>query len=423
MSAPRTDDHVIAEVAEAVVQAPALPDADRVQPKMRAAESVFPSAAFGDSLGKSVFTFWRGRIALFAILNAMRIGAGDDVIVPGYTCFVLPSAISFAGANPLYVDIDPNTFNLSVETIEAALRARPNAKPKAIVIQHTFGLPADTARIVRWARERGIATIEDCAHAIGSGYRDADGTRYQAGALADAAFFSSHWNKPISTGIGGWAIAANPIIREGLRRFWLEQCVTPTKGETLMLAAQVAARKILDAPRIYWTVRSLYHALYKRGLVVGSSSREELRGEMPSTYAKRMSTFQEGLLKRRMVTDSLVDHRRRLQHTYDAALTEAGIATFQVPAYADPVLLRYPVRVKNKSHVLAEAKSRGIEIGEWYTSPVDMPDGVSASSIGYESGMCPEGERASREVIHFPMGRNVTEHSARQMVRFVKESS
>ncbi|MGC1384912.1 MAG: DegT/DnrJ/EryC1/StrS family aminotransferase [Candidatus Acidiferrales bacterium] len=423
MSVQRTDDYATTDFAATATETPAVPVVGQASRRATQSEREMSSRTFAESLGRTVFTFWRGRIALFAILKAMHIGAGDEVIVPGYTCFVLPSAIIFSGAKPLYADIDPRTFNLSVETIEAALRERPQANPKAIVIQHTFGLPADTARIVSWARMRGIATIEDCAHAIGSGYRDPSGARFDAGALADAAFFSSHWNKPVSTGIGGWAIAAKPEIQDGLRRFWNEQCIAPTKMETAMLAAQVGARKILDLPHMYWTVRSVYHALYKRGLVVGSSSREELRGEMPSTYAKRMSAFQQWLLKRRMASDSLVEHRRKIQKVYDAALIAAGMPTFAVPSYADPVLLRYPVRVSNKSRVLSEAKRRGVEIGEWYTSPVDMPEGVGLDTVGYESGTCPEGERASREVIHFPMGRNVSEESARQMLRFVKDLS
>src|ERR1700723_2991564 len=73
------------------------------------------SRPFEESLGKNIFTFWKGRIALFAILKALGIGAGDQVVIPGFTCFILPSAISFTGAEPLYADIDPCTFNLSVE--------------------------------------------------------------------------------------------------------------------------------------------------------------------------------------------------------------------------------------------------------------------------------------------------------------------
>jgi perosamine synthetase len=381
------------------------------------------AASFEESLGRDIFTFWKGRVALFAILKALGIGPGDQVMIPGFTCFILPSAILFAGAEPLYADIEPSTLNLSVETIESALNSKVNPNVKAIVIQHTFGMPADAARIISWARQRGIATIEDCAHALGSGYYGASGVRHAVGTLSDAAFFSSHWNKPVSTGIGGWALVNDPRIREGVRRFWKEQCVKPTRTETLMLAAQVAVRKVLTAPRIYWLVRNTYFALYRRGLLVGSSSREELRGEMPAGYAKRMSSFQEWLLKRRMAKYASEAHRRNLKHLYDAALRSSGFPVFQVPKYADPVLLRYPVRVRNKKRILTEAKRRGIEIGEWYTHPVDKPEDVDAGSLGYQDGMCPEGERASSEVIHFPMGPEVTEKSVRQMVRFVTELS
>ena len=212
-------------------------------------------------------------------------------------------------------------------------------------------------------------------------------------------------------------------ICEGVRRFWSEKCVPPTKTETFTLAAQVAARQILTLPRVYWLVRNTYYALYRRGLLVGSSSPEELRGEMPSSYAKRMSSFQEWLLKRRLRKCSFEEHRRNLKQVYDAALKVAGFPVFEVPSYADPVLLRYPIRVRNKTQILSEAKRRGIEIGEWYTHPIDRPEGLDPETLGYRPGMCPEGERASREVIHFPMSPNVTKDSARQMIDFVKRLS
>ncbi|MGA7622942.1 MAG: DegT/DnrJ/EryC1/StrS family aminotransferase [Candidatus Acidiferrales bacterium] len=381
------------------------------------------SRSFSESLGENIFTFWKGRVALFAILKALGIGSGDHVVIPGFTCFILPSAISFAGAEPLYADVEPSTFNLSLETIEAALHSRAQSNVKAIVIQHTFGMPADTERIVLWARRHGIATIEDCAHALGSGYYERAGVRRATGTLSDAAFFSSHWNKPVSTGIGGWALVNDPKTCERVRRFWEEECVSPKTTETFLLAAQVAAREILTLPRIYWLVRNSYYALYSCGLLVGSSSREELRGEMPSDYAKRMSPFQEWLLKRRLARGSLEKHRRWLKQVYDTALRSSGLPVFNVPSYADPVLLRYPIRVRNKSKILVQAKRRGVEIGEWYTHPVDKPEGMDSRTLGYGKGMCPEGERASREVIHFPMGPNITEQAVLRMVDFVKDLS
>ena len=368
-----------------------------------------------------VVTFWRGRVALYAILKALGIGGGHKVVVPGYTCFAVPSAVCFAGAEAVFADIEPLTFNVSLETVKSALRTKHPARIKAIIIQHTYGTPADTSPIVSWARERGIATIEDCAHVWGSRYRDGAGKWVPAGTLADASFFSSQWTKPFSTGLGGWVDTDDPKLRARLQRFRTEDCMAASKGEIAMLAVQIGIRKLISHPRIDESMKRIYQALYSRGLVVGTSSKEELRGELPSRYAKRMSSFQEGLLRRSLSDSTVVMHRRRLKAVYDVALEAAGLPVLHVPEGIDPVLLRYPVRLKNKARVLAEARRRGLEIGDWYSHPIDRPETLSAEVFGYQPGSCPQGELAACEVINLPMSRHVTEKSAYDMVEFLKE--
>ena len=364
------------------------------------------------------FTFWKGRVALYGILKALDIRPGDGVILPGYTCFAVPSAVVFAGAKPIYADIDPETFHASLGSLKAAGRgAQP---PKAILVQHTFGIPANTAAIAAWAREQGIAVIEDCAHVLGSRYRDSLGAWQQVGTLGDAAFYSSQWNKPVSTGIGGWATSADPELAAALQRFHLASCAPPSARETLLLAGQVAVRGIASSPWIYWTALTLYRWLYMRGVLIGSSSGEELQGVMPSDYAKRMSGFQEFLLKRRMRDVAHVAHRRRLKAIYDDALKAAGLAVLKIPEYAEAIPLRYPVRVSDKKRVLAEARRKRIELGDWYPHPIDLPNGVSGRDFGYEEGMCPEGERAAREVVNLPMHVRVSEREAQKIVAFIK---
>jgi len=366
-------------------------------------------------------TFWRGRVALYAILKALGIGRGDRVVVPGFTCFAVPSAVCFVGAEAVFADIEPSTFNVSLETITSALRAKGGASVKAIIIQHTYGIPAETRLIVSWARERGIATIEDCAHVWGSRYRDASGKWLPVGTLADASFFSSQWTKPISTGLGGWVNTDDPKLRAGLQRFRSEGCVPASKGEIAVLAMQVGIRKLISHPRIDGIMKKIYQALYSRGLVVGPSSKEELRGERPSQYAKRMSSFQEWLLRRSLRDSRVVMHRRRLKTVYDAALEEAGLPALRLPGGIDPVLLRYPVRVKHKVRVLAKAKRSGFEIGDWYSHPIDRPESLSAEVFGYQQGSCPQGELAAREVINLPMSLNVTEESTHDVVECLKK--
>jgi dTDP-4-amino-4,6-dideoxygalactose transaminase len=386
-------------------------------PDTEIGQKVQPDCGIADGLA----TFWRGRVALYAILKALGIGRGDQVVVPGYTCFAVPSAVCFAGARPIFADIEPATFNVSLGTIAAALRSSQSGSVKAILIQHTYGIPAETQPIVSWARERGIATIEDCAHAWGSRYRDTSGAWLPVGSLADASFFSSQWTKPVSTGLGGWATSSNPKLRAALDRFRSECCVSPSKADIAVLAAQVGMRKLLAHPRIDWAVKKVYQALYTRGLVLGTSSKEELRGEMPAGYAKRMSSFQARLLRRSLGGDSIVAHRRHLKSVYDRALEAVAIPMLHVPEGIDPVLLRYPVRVRNKAWVLAEAKRRGFDIGDWYSHPIDRPESLSDDVIGYQTGSCPEGERAAREVVNLPLSRGVTEELALRMVECVKK--
>jgi perosamine synthetase len=189
-----------------------------------------------------------------------------------------------------------------------------------------------------------------------------------------------------------------------------------------LVALQVGAREVFSFPWVYWMARNAYRWLSARGVFVGSSTSEELRGARPrpAEYAKRMSTFQEWLLKRRLARTSVVDHRRRLRSVYDAALQSAGLPILELPARLDPVLLRYPVRVRDKQRVLEEAQRRRIELGDWYRYPVDRPGGVSEEVFAYRTGTCPQGERAAREVVTLPMHMRVNDSVAHKIVEFLK---
>jgi len=370
-----------------------------------------------------VYTFWRGRVALYGILKTLHIGPGDAVLVPGYTCFAVPSAVQFTGAQPLYADISPETFNVSLSTIRARLTDHPEANVKAILVQHTYGIPADLTSIVAWARRRGIAVIEDCAHALGSRYRNDGGEWFDVGSAGDAAFFSSQWTKPVSTGLGGWAKVENPSLEPFLRRFYEEECLAPSLGQVVLLAAQVLAQKMLLPSWAYWKIITSYRWLYTRGLVVGTSTGDELRGDMPAAYAKRMSGFQLWLLKKGLADATAQAHRRFLKGIYDAAIESVGLNALKVPDYADPVLLRYPVRVCDKQRVLALARRRRIEVGDWYTDPIDRPESLKGKTFGYQTGMCPEGERAAKEVVNLPMHPGTTQRTAHRALELLREIS
>ena len=373
-----------------------------------------------DGIDLGACTFWKGRVALYAILKGLGVRQGDFVLVPGYTCVVVPAAVHFLGANPLYADIDPETYNVSLSQITPFYSEWGRGRIKAVVIQHTYGLPAHVAPIVAWAKERGIAVIEDCAHAVGSRCKGLDGKWRAVGTYGDAAFFSSQWSKPFTTGLGGWAVANDPQVAQRIREFHAADCVAPAVQEVARLAVQLAVYHAVVWPSLYWMAMRSFRLLARSGVFVGSSTETELAGVMPNDYAKRMSRLQEWVGRRKITSlRRVLDHRRRLKQQYDDALAAAGLPVLRIPMDADPVLLRYPIRVANKERVLAEACRLRIELGDWFDHPLH-PKGANAAILGWRDGICPEGERAAREVVNLPMHSRISEREVEQTVQLVR---
>lgn len=146
--------------------------------------------------------------ALYAAVGATGAGPGDEVIVSPYTMAASATAALVYGAIPVFADIDPNTFCLSMDTI----RARVTERTKAIIVVDIFGYPVAFEPIMAFARERGIVVIEDAAQAPGA----RRGGRW-AGTLADIGVFSLNYHKTIHTGEGGVAVTDDDRLAERLQ--------------------------------------------------------------------------------------------------------------------------------------------------------------------------------------------------------------
>ena len=152
-----------------------------------------------------------GTAALQAAVHALGIGAGDEVIMPAYTFVATAAAVSYAGAKPVFADIDGQTFNL--DPADAARRITP--RTKAIMPVHIGGNPADMNAINRLAGERGLAVIEDAAQAHGASY---DGRK--VGALGQAGCFSFQSSKNMASGEGGILLTNDRGVYERAFQFY-----------------------------------------------------------------------------------------------------------------------------------------------------------------------------------------------------------
>jgi perosamine synthetase len=377
--------------------------------------SATSSQYLGDQ--ENVYFFWKGRVALFAILKAMGVGEGDKVIMPGYTCIVVPNSVVYLGAKPIYVDIDTSTYNLDPLALEQMLdlESRSGRPPKALVVQHTYGIPADMDRICAIAKKYGLFVVEDCCHAIGSRYKEKD-----VGTFGDAAFFSSQWSKPITTGFGGWAVVNNCALIERMNQVYQEM-LEPRTRETLVLALQYLLYSITFTPRLFWLLMGAYRKLSASGIMVGSADSCELQSQKPPEFEKRMSKWQRMVLERKMKKiGKVIEHRKWVVSLYERYLPEIGIGTVKKQDYLDPVFLRYPILTKDKTVFLERARAKRVEIGDWFVSPVH-PNLSGWERVGYRKGMCLKSEAICNHVVNLPTHPKVTHEEIQRMFRFLSD--
>lgn len=358
-----------------------------------------------------VFAFWKGRVAMYGILKSMGIGPGDEVIVPGYTCVMAVNPIKYLQAKPVYVDIDPVTYNMDASLIAAGISPRT----KAIIAQHTYGYPCDMAAIMEVASRHDIPIVEDCCLALGSKYKG----RY-CGTFGVAANFSFQWNKTMTTGLGGLAAVQDEGLAGALESLRRESLCSPTLRERMLLDIQRGVHNLIVYPRTNALITTTFRYLVEHKLVIGSSSPGEYEPKASCDFFKDMGNSQMASVRRQFWNlEKNIEHRKRMQRLYEGLLQECGHSPVRIAHEMEPVLVRYPVRVRCKPDVLRLASKRGLEIGSWFESPLH-PSETNLGAYDYRTGSCPEAEKACGEVVNLPLHHRVSEGTARRTVSFIK---
>jgi perosamine synthetase len=149
-----------------------------------------------------------GSVALDLAVAALGLGPGDEVILPRFTIISCASAVVTAGATPVLVDCEPDTWNVSAERIAAAITSRT----KALMIVHIYGLPVDMDPVLELARQHGLKIIEDAAEMHGQTYKGRP-----CGSFGDISTFSFYPNKLVTTGEGGMVVTDDPMLAERCR--------------------------------------------------------------------------------------------------------------------------------------------------------------------------------------------------------------
>ncbi|MDE2040052.1 MAG: DegT/DnrJ/EryC1/StrS family aminotransferase [Elusimicrobia bacterium] len=344
-------------------------------------------AAFAQAAGtRYAFSLASGRMALYRLLEALDIGPGDEVILPAYTCVVVPNAILYRGAVPIYADIEPNGFNIDPAQAERRLTPRT----KAIIAQHTYGRICDVDALNLLAGRRGIAVLEDCAHSLGACHNGKP-----SGSLSLAAYFSTDHSKVISTSTGGMITTSDEGLARRLRALQGETPFLKASRARAILATFVLEYVLMD-PRLYRAGRLAHRLGGMLGLWAYFADELSLTRPTAYPYPARLSCAQArlGLSQLRRLEDNLA-WRRRSAALYHRALTGSALA--DDPGHA---WLRYTWLVEDREAWVRLLRPL-LDMGIWFTS---VAEGRSRDlrEIGYEPGSCPVAERAASHCVNLP---------------------
>jgi dTDP-4-amino-4,6-dideoxygalactose transaminase len=330
---------------------------------LRAVDDVFTSGHFINgpnvkALEAEVAAYLGVADALHVALRALDIGPGDEVITTPFTFVATTEAIGIVGATPVFVDIDPRTYNLDVRQIEAAITPRT----RAILPVHLYGCPAPIDDIMLIAQRHGLAVVEDCAQSIGA----TAGGKF-TGTFGTFGCFSFFPSKNLGAyGDGGMLV---------------------TSDKELADRARSLAR---HGGRVKY-----YH--------------EELG------LNSRLDEVQAAILRVKFPhLETWISSRRAAAGRYTAAFAGSDL---QVPFELDDarhVYHQYTLRVPDRDRVQQELKAGGVETMVYYPVPLHLQQ-VHAK-LGLREGTFPESERAAREVLSIPMYPELTADLQQQVV-------
>ena len=297
---------------------------------------------------KFCITVANGTDALQIAQMALDIGLGDEVITPGFTYIATAETVALLGAKPVYVDIDPHTYNLDPTLLEAAITPRT----KAIIPVSLYGQCADFDAITAIAVKHGIPIIEDAAQSFGASYRGRKSCNLST--IACASFFPS---KPLGCYGDGGAIFTND-------------------GALAKVMRQIARH---GQDRRYHHIR------------VGVNS--------------RLDTIQAAILLPKLaVLDEEIAQRQHVAAVYKKLLGEAGIHT---APYVEPhnisAWAQYTIRVANRDSVQEKLKQAGIPTAVHYPIPLNRQPAVADAGA-----KLPVGDQVAAEVMSLPMSPALT---------------
>jgi perosamine synthetase len=336
---------------------------------------------------KHAYAFMGGRVALSACIHALGLEAGDEVIMPGYTCVVVPNAFHFAGIRIVYCDIELETYGMDSSSLESAIT--PNTR--AILIHHLYGLVCrDYEKLLEIAEREDIPVIEDCAQSTGATFQG-----IKVGNRGALSIYSSEQSKVLNTIQGGLAVTNDDDLGERLREYWEN---APNLNHDIIdkLLHNVLLNFFGQKHPKRWLLKDVIQIKYGGKRLISTTIEEE-HGNRPSYYGARMPAPIACLgLNQLGKLDRFNAERRETAKRWDEWCLKNGYQPAKVIKDSVPIFLRYPLLVEpeKKADRSWARRELGIILGVWFRSNIHPAKRTVIN--------CPRADEAVAGCINFP---------------------
>jgi dTDP-4-amino-4,6-dideoxygalactose transaminase len=300
--------------------------------------------------------------ALHLSLDSFDIGHGDEVITSPFTFFATVEAILYTGAQPVFVDIEPDTFNIDINQIEEKI----TEKTKAILPVHLYGHMADMEEILNMARRHGLKVIEDCAQSFGA---ELNGKK--TGSFGDAGCFSFYPSK----NLGGYGDGGMIVLRD---------------------------------PQVAKTIRKLRN----------HGSRESYIHEKVG-FNSRLDEIQAGILLVKLKhIDEYNKERRQKAALYTELLSDKVMCPIEKKGVYH-VYHQYTIRSPQRNEIQKRLREKGISSVVYYPVPLHLQEAIRF--LGYTRGDFPVAEKASQEVLSLPIYPELKESVVEEIAEIIRD--
>ncbi|MDP2090845.1 MAG: aminotransferase class I/II-fold pyridoxal phosphate-dependent enzyme [Candidatus Gracilibacteria bacterium] len=361
-----------------------------------------------------IISFYNARSAIYHALKIIDLKNTDEVIVSGYNCVSVSNVVIQSGAKIIYSDIDETNLGLCIDSLEKNI----TLNTKAIIVQHTFGKPANIKEIVALARNKNILIIEDCAHSLGSSI---DGVKL--GSFGDFSVFSTGRDKVISGVTGGFLIINNNRYIDKLEQVKSIQIMPSIILTFQNLLYNISAYKSYKLYDFFGLGKMIIYLSRKFKFITEILTVNEKKCSFTDFNYKLPNSLAYLAKKQLHKINDINNHRIALSDYYDKNINNKYFKPlFTIIKSENNNYFRYPIILESeevKEELYIYMKKNNILLGNTWSKTNIVPYGTNLDDAKYIAGSCPVSEDISKRILNLPNHTLITIEDADKIIQLL----